>query len=359
MHVSRRTVTAAAVGAVALAALVLALGAGRGWFAEPTVENAPEVSLRETAVRPIATGLEAPWGLAFLPDGRALVTERDSRRLLSIAADGEVSVVQRIDEAQPAGEGGLLGVAVSPEYETDRWVYVYYTTGEDNRIARLRLGERPEPILTGIPRAGNHDGGRIAFGPDGMLYAGTGDAGDRDGAQDRDYLGGKILRMTPEGEPAPGNPFGDSVVYSYGHRNVQGLAWDRDGQLFASEFGQNLYDELNRIEPGQNYGWPEVEGRGGDDRYTEPVATWTTDDASPSGIAIAGDRAYLACLRGQQLYRIGLDGRGAEALLAQEYGRLRHVAVAPDDSLWVLTSNRDGRGSPGSDDDQILRLTTP
>src|SRR6266542_2903879 len=219
-------------------------------------------------------------------------------------------------------------------------------------LARL---VRPSQHLRG---AGNHNGGRLAFGPDGMLYAGTGDAAQRGRAQDRDNLGGKILRMTPEGAPAAGNPFGGSVVWSIGHRNVQGLAWDAAGRMYASEFGQNRYDELNPIEPGRNYGWPEVEGPGsGGGRYVEPIATWATDDASPSGIAIAGERVYMACLRGQRLYRIGLDGKAPEVLLAGEYGRLRHVALAPDGSLWVLTSNSDGRGSPSRDDDRILRLT--
>jgi glucose/arabinose dehydrogenase len=342
----------AAAGVAVVLGLVMA-GQRAGWFADPSVSDAREVD--DTSVRTVVTGLEAPWGLAFLPDGSALVTERDSTRLLAVDAGGEVTEVQRIEEAEPAGEGGLLGVAVSPGYATDRWVYVYYTTSRDNRIARFRLGERPEPILTGIPRAGNHNGGRIAFGPDGLLYAGTGDAARGDSAQDRDDLGGKILRMTPTGEPAPGNPF-DSLVYSYGHRNVQGLAWDEDGQLYATEFGQHAYDELNRIEAGANYGWPEAEGPGDDDRFTDPVATWATDDASPSGLAIIGDRAYLACLRGERLYRIGLDGAAPEALLSREYGRLRHVAEAPDGSVWVLTSNRDGRGDPAPDDDRILRL---
>ncbi len=352
-----RTALVAAGTAIVLGVTVISLGYWQGWFADPSVDDAREVRIPADSARTLVTGLEAPWGVAFLPDGSALVTERDSRRLLSVTADGKVTEVQRITEAEPNGEGGLLGVAVAPTYEQDRWVYLYYTTAEDNRIARLRLGERPQPIRTGLPRAGNHDGGRIAFGPDGMLYAGTGDAGDREAAQDKNYLGGKILRMTPTGEPAPGNPFEDSPVYSYGHRNVQGLAWSRSGQLFATEFGQNRYDELNRIEAGKNYGWPEVEGDSDDSRFVAPVATWSTDDASPSGLAVIADQAYLACLKGERLYRLGLDGQSAEALLTGEYGRLRHVAPAPDGSVWLLTSNRDGRGDPGPDDDRIIRLT--
>jgi glucose/arabinose dehydrogenase len=346
-------VVLACVAAAGVVAALVGVGFWRGWFADPTVDDAPRV--RASAVDTVASGLVAPWGLAFLPDGAALVTERDSRRIVSVSA-GTVTEVARIDEAAPGGEGGLLGIAVSPDYPRDRWIYVYYTTAQDNRIARLHLGGRPEPILTGIPRARNHNGGRIAFGPDGMLYAGTGDAGQRDAAQDRASLAGKILRMTPDGRPAPGNPFG-TLVYSYGHRNVQGLGWDAGGTLFASEFGQNTYDELNRIEAGRNYGWPVVEGAADDGRFVDPVATWATDDASPSGIAVVGDRVWMACLRGERLYRIGTDGRRPEALLTGEYGRLRHVAAAPDGTLWVLTSNRDGRGSPEADDDRILRLT--
>jgi glucose/arabinose dehydrogenase len=348
---------AAAVVAV-LAVVTLGVGAPvwRGWFADPSVKDAPAGEVGE-APRVFVRDLEVPWGAAFLPDGTALVTERDTARLLRIGTDGAVTEVQRIAEARPGGEGGLLGVAVSPSYGTDRWVYVYYTAAEDNRIARLRLGERPQPIVTGIPKAGNHNGGRIAFGPDGALYAGTGDAADTDRSQDRDDLGGKILRMTPDGRPAPDNPFPGSLVYSYGHRNVQGLAWDSTGQLYASEFGQNTYDELNRIEAGRNYGWPDVEGPGdGGGRFVAPVATWTTDDASPSGIAVVDDTVYLACLRGEKLYRIGRDGSGAESLLAGRYGRLRDAVRAPDGSLWVLTSNRDRRGDPAADDDRIVRL---
>lgn len=320
----------------------------------------PEATLPASAVRVLVTGLCAPWGLAFLPDGTALVTERDTARILSVTSDGRVTEVQRIREARPRGEGGLLGIAVSPDYASDRWVYVYYLAESDFRIARLRLGEEPEPILTGIPadQDGFHGGGRIAFGPDGMLYAGTGETYyTREIAQDPASLGGKILRITPDGDPAPGNPIPGSPVYSMGHRHVQGLAWDAQGRLFASEFGENESDELNLIQPGGNYGWPTEEGQSDDERFVNPVATWPVAEASPSGIAIVGDQVYLACLRGERLYRIGLDGQNRQGLNIGDFGRLRHVANAPDGSLWVLTSNRDGRGIPQPDDDRIIRIT--
>ncbi|MER7168043.1 PQQ-dependent sugar dehydrogenase [Micromonospora sp. NPDC000207] len=343
-------------GALTVVMVLVVGGAAywRGWFTDPSVADPPQVD--PAGLETVLTGLAAPWGVAFLPDGSALVTERDSGRLLRVAGNlsGEVT---RVPGVVAGGEGGLLGVAVADSYPEDGWIYLYHTAEEDNRIVRTTLeGGTPEPVLTGIPKARTHNGGRIAFGPDGMLYVGTGDAGDRNSSQDRDSLAGKILRLTPEGRPAPGNPFGDSPVYSYGHRNVQGLAWDSTGALFAAEFGQNRYDELNRVVPGGNHGWPEVEGDSDDDRYVRPVATWATHEASPSGIAIVDDTVYVACLRGQRLYRIGTDGQGAESLLTGEHGRLRHVEPAPDGSLWVLTNNSDGRGAPGPDDDRILRL---
>ena len=319
--------------------------------AAPTVAGAPQV---------LASGLEAPWGLAFLPDGDALVGERDSARILRIPAAGGTPVqVGQVSQTRPAGEGGLLGLAVSPSYATDGLVYAYVTTATDNRILRFRLGEQPAPVLTGIPKGTIHNGGRLAFGPDGMLYAGTGDTGNNRFAQDAASLGGKVLRMTPDGQPVPG---ASSLVFSTGHRNVQGLAFDDAGRLWATEFGQNQFDEVNQVREGDNGGWPEVEGAGdGGGRYAAPKVTWTTDQASPSGLAVLGDSLYVAALRGQRLWRVPLDGRGGTgtpvALLTGEYGRLRTAVTAPDGSLWVTTSNRDGRGSPASTDDRILRLT--
>jgi glucose/arabinose dehydrogenase len=268
-----------------------------------------------------------------------------------------------VSEAVAGGEGGLLGIALAPTYPRDLRVFLYYSTGSDNRIAFITRGSpaRPTPIVTGIPVAGNHNGGRIVFGPDGYLYAGTGDAGNTANAQNAGSLGGKILRVTTSGLPAPGNPTGGSRVWSMGHRNVQGLVFDRAGQLWATEFGQNTYDEVNLIVAGGNYGWPTVEGKGSDSRFRNPAWTWSPSEASPSGIGIKGDSLYVAALRGQRLWRLRFSGTtisSATAMFTGTYGRLRTVMQNPrDGAMWVMTSNRDGRGSPSAADDRVLRFS--
>jgi aldose sugar dehydrogenase len=320
--------------------------------------------LGATVDRVIATGLEVPWGLAFLPDGSALVSERDSARIKHVSPDGKVDDVGKVDGVDGDGEGGLLGIALSPSYETDRLLFAFFTHGDENVIARMTYDaaglSAQRIVFEDIPSGSIHNGGRLAFGPDGYLYVGTGEAGRGIPAQNKSDLGGKILRITTDGDPAPGDPFPGSPVWSYGHRNVQGLAFDSRGQLWAAEFGQNTWDELNRIKKGGNYGWPVVEGRAGQAEYVDPVRQWHTDVASPSGIAIAGNAVYMAGLRGQRLWQIPIPGGIAgtpKALLTGQYGRLRTVAVAPDGSLWLMTSNRDGRGNPTQEDDRIIRLT--
>ncbi|MDH2427637.1 PQQ-dependent sugar dehydrogenase [Sphaerisporangium sp. TRM90804] len=309
--------------------------------------------------RTLVDGLRVPWAIAFLPGGDALVTERDTARLLRVTRAGKATEVGVVEGVVATGEGGLLGVAVSPEYERDRQIFVYFTAETENRVVRYRYDgglSDARTILSGIPKGGNHNGGRLEFGPDGYLYASTGEAGDRPLSQALGSLGGKILRMTADGRPAPGNPF-QNVIWSYGHRNVQGMAWDDEGRMYASEFGQNTYDEVNLIEKGRNYGWPEVEGVGDRDGFTDPLVTWTTDEASPSGLAYANGSLWMAALRGTRLWQVPVSGGRAGEPVAHydgRYGRLRAIATAPDGSLYVSTSNQDGRGYPAPGDDRIL-----
>jgi glucose/arabinose dehydrogenase len=332
----------------------------------PSGAAAPAARPRVAGV--VATGLDAPWGIAFLPDGSALVSERDRARIVRVTAQGDVTDVGPVAGVHGTGEGGLLGIALSPSYPQDSTLFAYYTSGSENVVARLVLDDAyritdQQTVFDGIPAGPIHNGGRIAFGPDGFLYVGTGEAGRGDPAQDPDDLGGKVLRITPDGDPAPGNPTEGSPVWTLGHRNVQGLAWDARGRMWASEFGQNTWDELNRIVAGDNYGWPEVEGRSGDGDFRDPVRQWHTDVASPSGIAVARGSVFMASLRGERLWQAPLRASSGtdkpRALLTHRYGRLRAVAAAPDGSLWVLTNNTDGRGSPRQGDDRIVRLTFP
>lgn len=308
----------------------------------------------------VATGLDVPWGLAWLPDGSALVTQRDKGTVVQLRPGRQPRTVVTLSDVRPEQEAGLLGIAVSPEFDTDRRVFVYYADEKDNRVERLRWTgsalRRDKVILTGIPKAPFHNGGRLAFGPDRRLYVTTGDATDDSRSQDRDDLGGKILRVTQDGSPAPGNPFGGSPVWSYGHRNVQGIAWDRTGRMFATEFGQNTWDELNRIQKGKNYGWPTVEGKGGRSGMVDPLVTWPTSESSPSGLAIADDTAYVAALAGERVWRVPLSGgRSGKAGTAgtPKLGRVRTVQVGPDGRLWVM-SNNTFRGDPRSGDDRIV-----
>lgn len=312
----------------------------------PAPARTPEV------LEKLDVGLQLPWSVVFLPDGTAVVSERDSAQVKSIR-DGRATDVGKVPDVDPGGEGGLLGLALSPAFDTDRWLYAYFTSPTDNRIARMRLTEdaggtlglgEADVIFSGMPKASTHNGGRIRFGPDGFLYVGTGDSQRREQPQDTNALGGKILRLTPEGRPAPGNPFGDNPVYSYGHRNVQGLAWDSEGRLWASEFGPDVDDELNLITPGGNYGWPTVTGAPGRSGLIDAKVVWpSTSEASPSGLEIVDGIAYTGALRGQRLWAVPLSGESAGTPVAYftgQYGRLRDVARAPDGSIWVLSNNR-------------------
>ena len=354
---------------VTAALVVLALtgstveGAGAAATAPPSSRpvRTPDLTAAPTV---IATDIQMPWGMAFLPGGDALITERQTSRVLRLRKGQPPQLVRTIpDMVLPPGDGGLLGLDISPRFARDKLVYVLYNAvGGETRIARFKLGsDAPVEIVLAFPRGEGHSGGRLKFGPDGMLYATTGDGHIEGSSQDVNNLNGKILRITPDGRPAPGNPFRNSPVWSYGHRNLEGLAWDAQGRLFASEFGEDAVDEINLIRPGRNYGWPMVEGTGDtqNGRLTNPLITFPTSEAGPAGIAISGNTLYVAGLTGQRLFTIPLhNGRLGEPTehLAGVYGRLRTVEIAPDGSLWLTTSNQPRQ--PRENDDHVLRFPT-
>jgi glucose/arabinose dehydrogenase len=327
-------------------------------------------------VEVVATNLEVPWSMAFAPDGRLFVTERPGRvRILNLAA-GTSELALTLDDTFAQGEAGAMGVALDPNFGVSRLVYVYYTARSGgsavNRLVRYRevgsrLAERVV-LLDDVPANTIHDGGRIRFGPDGLLYISTGDASTQSLSQSLGSLAGKILRLNPDGTSPRGNPFG-SPVYTYGHRNPQGFDWHpTSGQLWASEHGSTGNDEINLIRQGANYGWPTIQGAATMPSMETPLAFFNPAIA-PSGSSFYRGRVvpqfennlFVGTLRGLHLLRLQLDGSGSrivaqERLLDQRYGRIRDVVMGPDGLLYFCTNNRDGRGTPETADDRIARL---
>jgi glucose/arabinose dehydrogenase len=315
----------------------------------------------------MARGLDVPWNIAFLPGGDALVSERDTGRIVRVGRHGGRRTVGHVPGVVPnvsqGGEGGLLGLALHPGFRRNHWVYAYFSSRTDNRVVRMRyvdgrLGS-PHVIVTGIRKAIHHNGGGLAFGPSGRLFVSTGDAENPESAHNRSSLNGKVLRVNADGSVPRSNPFGNRV-WTYGHRNPEGITFADDGTLWESEFGQDTWDELNRIVEGHDYGWPRLEGKDGRGGSSDPLAQWRPDNCSPSGVAVLRGRAWLGALRGECLWSVRLHGPRRGHVVRHLHGRLgriRAVAAAPDGSLWIGTSNRDGRATPGPDDDRILRVT--
>ena len=318
----------------------------------------------------IVQNLDTPWAIAFMPDGNLLVTERKGT-VKQVVTGGGASEIAQLEKVKEIGEGGLLGITLHPGFTSNNYVYFYYTYGGSsgrtlNRVVRMKFENNSlsgEQILVdAIPGNSNHNGGRIKFGPDGFLYITTGDAQNPSQAQDRNSLAGKILRTTDEGKPAPGNPFGNST-YSYGHRNPQGIAWDSDGRLWSTEHGrsglQSGLDEVNLIEPSNNYGWEIIQGDQTRQGMVAPVRHSGNDTWAPSGAAFSGSSLFFSGLRGQTLYEAVISGTQITDFKEHfkgQYGRIREVILGPDNMLYITTSNLDGRGNPKEGDDKIIRI---
>jgi glucose/arabinose dehydrogenase len=361
----------------------LAVSFGLGCSSDSTLP----VNTAGLRVETVVAGLDTPWDLAWGPDGQIWLSERGGRISRVNPTTRQRTTAGQVPDVSQSGESGLMGLTFHPDFSSQPYVYAAHSYLQNgslrNRLVRMRWDGQslgvPEVLLSNIPASGIHDGSRLAVGSDRLLYMTTGDASNGDLGQDRNSLAGKVLRMTLTGQPAPGNPFG-TVVYSYGHRNPQGLVFHPvTGALYSTEHGPSDNDEVNLIVAGRNYGWPTVHGLCDDDvgperafcqtnNIVEPLATWTPT------IAPAGADFYLSdlipqwkgnllftSLKGTALYRLTLSADGQrvtakETLFEGQFGRLRDVIVAPDGSVYMATSNRDGRGSPAADDDRILRL---
>ncbi|MBA2279286.1 PQQ-dependent sugar dehydrogenase [Candidatus Saccharibacteria bacterium] len=362
-----------------IAILIIASGAGLYLFRDkltsrflaPTKSNLTQGLTDQTSpeeIITIAQNLSVPWDIAALPGGNGdiLVTERTG----TLKRIGQNKITYLVAGVEAVGEGGLLGLALDPDFGNNQYVYLYLTTkvvnGLENRVERYKLESDiltdKKIILTGIPGAENHDGGQLSFGPDGKLYISTGDGGKADSAQNINSLSGKILRLNPDGTIPADNPF-NNAIYSYGHRNVQGIAWDKAGGLWATEHGRSGissgYDELNFIEKGANYGWPVIEGDEIQEGMRRPVVhSGENETWAPAGLDYADGSLFFAGLRGSSLYQAVIISNTEVQLTAhftKDYGRLRAVTVF-DEAIYVSSSNTDGRGTPLSSDDKIYRI---
>lgn len=378
---------------------VLIIGAGIFTYAKTRVNNqifsptqspslsqsSPSNSGSQSLEKIIAEDLDTPWAIAFLPDGNMLVTERPGRvRLLDSQGKLQDKPVLTLKSVKEIGEGGLLGIAIDPNFQSNNLIYLYYTYSGNglntlNKVVSMKYEKDSlsdeKTILDDIPGSSNHNGGRIKFGPDGFLYITTGDAENPSRSQDKTSLAGKILRIGVHGESIEGNPFAGAVgfhggmapqIYSLGHRNPQGLAWDKDGYLWETEHGPSGgslgtgNDEINIIEYGKNYGWPVIQGNQTKEGMITPVHNSTPSTAwAPGDIAVLGNSLFFSGLKGQALYKATFEGNNITDFkenLKNKYGRIREVILGPDQMLYITTSNQDGRGKPNSGDDKIIKI---
>ena len=346
-------------------------GPDMGTLIDKVIDEIKDESDEANLVEVFVEGLDVPWSIAFLPNGDMLVTERKGT-VRYISKDGELqeTPISTVADVRQIGEGGLHGISLHPDFSSNNYVYFYFTyegSGGNtmNRVVRYVFENGKlsfdKIIVDAIPGASNHDGGRIKFGPDGFFYITTGDAQEPSLSQNTDSLAGKIIRVTDEGIAAPGNPF-DNRVYSYGHRNPQGITWDDDGLLWETEHGPSgiwpncCQDELNKIEMGKNYGWPDFVGDQKKQDIISPVIHSNRDIWAPAGLAYLDGSLYFGGLRGEALYKYSIDNKKFETFFKEEFERIRDVILGPDNFLYITTSNRDGRGNPSSDDDKILKI---
>ena len=316
------------------------------------------------AVTTIASGVDVGWGVVFLPDGSSLFSERNSFNIYRLTEAGQKTLAGKISQAVgTGGEGGLLGLEIGPNFATDHWLYAYHTASEGNRVIRIKyengtlVQSSYQILIQGIAKNRYHNGGRLRFGPDGKLYATVGDAQNGANAQNSGSLNGKILRINPDGTIPSDNPFGNAV-WSMGHRNPQGLDFDSTGRLWAAEFGDNSFDEVNLITKGGNFGWPNCEGNQGScGGYIAPKKTWSTSQASPSGLTIVNDYIFVATTVGQRVYRLKIDASSnlvdQKTYFQGSYDRLRTVEVDKQGDIWLTTStDKDGTDF----NDRVLRI---
>lgn len=339
-----------------------------GWFFRPT-DIDTEIGVTEDKVEPqnievIAENLNIPWDLEFINNDTFLITERSGS--IKLFQNNDLKKEIPIADVNEIGEGGLLGLALHPNFNENNFLYLYKTTRSGNQninvveryIFRDDSLSQKKVIVNNIPGAFTHNAGRIAFGPDGYLYITTGDAQNTSLSQNTNSLAGKILRVTDDGSIPRDNPF-NNAVYSYGHRNPQGIAWDENGNLWATEHGPSTKDELNLIEKGKNYGWPVITGSETRSGMETPKINSGSDTWAPSGITYINNKLFFAGLRGNAIFEVALDGKKAtlaKAHFRSNYGRIRFVRIGPDGFIYFGTNNRDGRGQPKKGDDKIIRI---